>query len=87
MFTRPVLGHNAHRDADGRTWTAVRREKPMILAQGLVEYSALSAVMDSVSQFRYAVGDWVGSFTPAERTVIVGTVVLGLLLWTRRRMR
>jgi len=59
----------------------------MILAQGLVEYSALSAVMDSISQFQYAVGDWVRSFTPAERTVIVGTAVLLLGLWTRRRMR
>ena len=59
----------------------------MILAQGMVEYSALSAVMDSLSQVPYAVRYWVGSFTPAERTAAVAAVFLALVLWTRRRMR
>ena len=57
----------------------------MILAQGMVEYSALAAFMDSVSQFQYSVRDWLGSFTPAERTAAVAVVFLALFLWTRRR--
>jgi hypothetical protein len=58
----------------------------MILAQGIVEYSALSAVMDSVSQVQYSLRYWLGSFTPAERTAAVAMVFLALLLWTRRRL-
>ena len=58
----------------------------MILAQGMVEYSALSAFMDTVSQVPYSVRDWLGSFTPAERTAAVAAVFLALLLWTRRRL-
>ena len=58
----------------------------MILAQAMAESGALSAVMDAVGQVPYSVRDWLGSFTPAQRTAAVAVVLLALLLWTRRRL-
>ena len=58
-----------------------------MLAQSLVEYSALSTVSESLRRAMYSVQDVVGSLTASQWAVLGAVIVLGLVLKGRRASR
>jgi hypothetical protein len=58
-----------------------------MLAQSLVEYSALSTVSESFRRAMYSVQDVVGSLTATQWAVVGAVIVLGLVLKGRRASR
>ena len=58
-----------------------------MLAQSLVEYSAVSTISEKFQRASYSLQAWVGSLSSTEWAVIGAVIIIGLFLKGRGRSR
>ena len=61
-----------------------RMTAPVLFAQSLAERGSLDSIASNLQRSSDDVGNWLSSVSPTTWVIVVGALLIGVLIWSRR---
>jgi hypothetical protein len=61
-----------------------RMAVPVLFAQSLAERGSLDSIASNLQRSSDDVGNWLSSVSPTTWVIVVGVLLIGVLIWSRR---